>query len=103
MPQIKLFSQNELRGAAEHSEAGGIALHVWEPPEAFRRLSHPTFRRASLWGHLFCKDSVELVRLAKRFGVRKVYIHRQRVRAQHVDLCGKPLERAIEAAKVMDE
>lgn len=49
--------------------------------------------------HLFDQDKARLVRTAKRFGVRVILVEREGTHQQHIDLCGKPLERALELAK----
>ena len=94
---MKLFRAMELREALEWAEAGGIALHFGlHQGTAQARLW--CFRNAPTSAHLFCRDSVRLCELAEHWGVRRVSIHYEGTHKQHVDLCGRPLCKAIRAA-----
>ncbi len=87
--------------ARAYAIEGGQALHVWRPPSTGWSSNDPAvFRRAASagrpWAHLFDLDRDRLRRTAWRLGVRRVVLHGgRRGRPVHVDLCGKPLERAI--------
>jgi hypothetical protein len=48
------------------------------------------------------KDKTRLIATAKRFGVRVIKVERDGQPGQHIDLCGKPLERAQNLAKQED-
>lgn len=90
--------------AMDHADEGGIALHVWKPPRHNGRSTWPggrvpdCFARSRSWAHLFCRDAKTLNRIARRLGVRKIIVSRPGRRGQHVDLCGRPLQRAVEEA-----
>ena len=57
------------------------------------------FRKSKFWwGHLIGNDAEQLIKTAKRLGVRKIVIGREGRPGQHVDLCGAPLDRAIKEA-----
>jgi hypothetical protein len=94
---INMIDNAELRRRLKENDRnplmpGEIAvLHVWTPGEFERSRAPIAFRGSRMWGHLFGDDADELVRLAKIFGVRRPFVHRQGKRGQHVDLCGRPL------------
>lgn len=46
-------------------------------------------------GHLFDRDEDRLRRTAAALGVKVVYVDRRGEAAQHIDLCGWPLQRAL--------
>lgn len=97
------------RQAIEHAESGGMALHVWKPSRShgvsiFPGHEIPTvFKIHDKWGHLLCRDTDRLIATAKRLGIRMVVISKRGKRGQHVDLCGKPLEKAIVEAKKSEQ
>lgn len=93
---MKLFIQNQVREALEHAQAGGQALHVYA---AIAGMDAPAcFRASQQWAHLFDYDRERLVQTARQLGVRVVVVHHEGLRGQHVDLCGRPLQRAIAAS-----
>jgi len=95
---MKRFEHREVKAALAHAAAGGQALHVWDPgPNAAQIYpkAPKIFLRHRPWAHLFDRDVERLKATARRLGIRRVYIDRRGDRGQHVDLCGKPLDRAI--------
>ena len=93
---MKLFQQREVREAIAHAESGGQALHLhWS---VGGDNAPACFKKHRQWGHLIDHDLKRLKATARRLGVRKIAIDRLGARGQHVDLCGKPLERAIAKA-----
>lgn len=101
---MKLFDDREsttrfraevISAAYKHADAGGQALHVWDPGPNGWPGAPACFMRTRPWGHLIDADEERLTKTAKKFGVRVVVIGRPGRRGQHVDLCGKPLEKAI--------
>lgn len=80
----------------DYADAGGQALHVWQGnwPGPKPRC----FVNGREWGHLIDRDHARLVATARRLGVHVVCVSRPGERGQHIDLCGRPLERAIEEA-----
>lgn len=90
---MKRFEHREVREAIAHAEAGGQALHVWPADPRFPAPS--VFRRSRFWGHLIDHDHARLVETARELGVRVIKVGRLGERGQHIDLCGKPLERAL--------
>ena len=57
------------------------------------------FARSETFAHLLDYDHDRLVATARRLGVRVIKVDRQGRRGQHIDLCGRPLERAISEAE----
>ena len=93
---MKLFKYREIREAYAYVREGGQALHV--QPNSFAYKDIPIcFKKSKQWGHLFDQDKERLVKTAKRLGVRVIKVENAGdEKRQHIDLCGKPLERAIE-------
>jgi hypothetical protein len=89
---------SNIREAIQHAESGGISLHVWKHPRGYPHDIPKCFEQSESWGHLFCQKIELLERVARRFGVRNVVVSKIGKLRQHVDLCGKPLEKAIEAS-----
>lgn len=87
---MKRFEMSQLRAALNYAMDGGQALHVHTMNQG-----HPLFERYPLIGHLFDQDKKRLVHLARRLGVRVIKIEHEGTPKQHIDLCGKPFERAI--------
>ena len=64
---------------------------------AHRRADTPKcFKGRQEIAHLFDQDKTRLIATVKRLGVRVVKVEREGEEGQHIDLCGKPLERAQE-------
>ena len=95
---MKRFSQSEIREALAHAAGGGQALHLHRVIPC-RRHAPRCFVQAVDRGediaHLFDQDAERLVETALRLGVRVTYIHHRGQPAQHIDLCGGPLRRAM--------
>ena len=99
---MRLFAHRQIREAKAHAAAGGQALHLWSPGRGGYPGAPPVFNRiaaaGSPWAHLFDQDRPRLVRTARQLGVRIVVVANQGEPGQHVDLCGRPLEKAIAQA-----
>ena len=93
---MKLFLCDELREAIEFSASGEQALHVFNarPPADAPKC----FRMGCWFAHLFDQDLKALKATARRLGIRKVFVHHEGEKSQHVDLCGKPLAEAVFSA-----
>lgn len=93
---MKLFQHREVLEAYKYVADGGQALHVWAPlggkwpgaPKCFLKSNKQ-------WGHLMDLDEERLVETAKRLGVKVIKVAQCGRRSQHINLCGKPLEKAI--------
>lgn len=95
---MKKFSFRDIEAAVSHAADGHQALHLhgvivdWESaPECFR----VAVSNNNVIGHLFDQDAARLISTAKRLGVRVVYVDSAGTPFQHIDLCRKPLERAV--------
>lgn len=97
---MRYFTTLEIREAQDYADAGGQALHTHQII-VNRRKSPKCFLDAVERGediaHLFDRDAARLRRTATELGVRIVLIEREGERGQHVDLCGKPLRKALES------
>lgn len=97
---IKVFQERQIREAWDWVGAGGQALHLMSGRFAYLRDDTPAcFRGRNQIAHLFDRDRDRLQRTARKLGVRKILVEREGdpVR-QHIDLCGKPLDRALAMA-----
>lgn len=96
------FSQNELKAAVQFAASGGQALHCHR---ILRRGAPSCFISAIKSGqeiaHLFDQDVDRLVATARELGVRVVVVEKRGTSKQHVDLCGKPLQKALQ--RIADE
>ena len=90
----------KIREARDHAAAGGQALHMMTGQWAKGWGGPRCFRRAKEFAHLFDQDRTRLEATARRLGVRRIVVSKPGTPSQHIDLCGRPLERAkAEAAK----
>ncbi|AHF94593.1 hypothetical protein OPIT5_29380 [Opitutaceae bacterium TAV5] len=97
---IRIFQQHEIHAALEHATSGGQALHLMSGRWAYLRPDTPgCFKGRREIAHLFDQDKARLVATARRLGVRVILIERPGTQRQHIDLCGRPLERAKQEAK----
>lgn len=87
---MKRFEQNEIREAVRFAQDGGQAFHV----HRINMVGHRLFRRYPEIAHLFDQNLFRLALTARKLGVRVVVVEKQGTPRQHVDLCGKPFERA---------
>lgn len=85
--------------AIADAENGGQALftHVWGMASGPK-----CFHGARVIGKLFDQNTRRLEETANALGVRRVKIDRRGHAWQHVDLVGKPLERAIARAEKVE-
>jgi len=95
MTTMKLFGMRNLNHAIEYARSGGQALHVMDHSGGVYRDAPECFRRTKMFAHLFDQDLARLTRTARRLGVRIVKVSREGQPGQHVDLCGRPMRRAI--------
>src|SRR3990172_9962110 len=90
---MKRFEMKQIFEAKAYSKQGGQALHIHN-----MNIGHPMFKRYPVIAHLFDADKTRLIATAKRLGVRVIKIGREGEDGQHIDLCGKPFERACKEA-----
>ncbi|MCB1714259.1 MAG: hypothetical protein KDK05_03895 [Candidatus Competibacteraceae bacterium] len=91
---MKIFEMMDLQSAYQHAQEGGQALHLHTLNQG-----HRLFKRYPVIAHLLDQDVERLRKTAKSLGVRVIKIEHEGTRKQHIDLCGKPLERARELAE----
>jgi hypothetical protein len=92
---MRQFAQRQLHEALAHAQSGGQALHMMSGSFAYLRADTPNcFKGRREIAHLFDQDRERLVTTARRLGVRVIKVEREGTLRQHIDLCGKPLERA---------
>lgn len=94
-----------IREAREYAAGGDLALHVWQPPSEGWANAPQVFTREAAarrpWAHLMGIRRNLLATTARKLGVRRVVFH-GRMSADgvlHVDLCGRPLTKAIALCK----
>lgn len=93
--KMKLFQERQIRKAYEFAVAGEQALHVFSDPGLYPR-APAVFKKSKQAAHLFDQNMIRLTVTAKQLGVRVIKVSCEGTKKQHVDLCGKPLKRAIE-------
>jgi len=92
---MRLFTQYELPAALVYVQEGNQALHLFywfADPKAPK-----PFRSGGQFGHLLDQDEQRLVATARSLGVRVIKVAKTKNRPlwQHIDLVGRPLQRAI--------
>jgi hypothetical protein len=90
---MKLF--RNVREAKAWAAAGGQALHVYRAMPSQFPSAPMVFKRYREWAHLFDQDAARLEKTARSLGVKVIKIDRPDSPGQHIDLCGRPLERAM--------
>jgi len=90
---MKQFDSRNVLKAIQYALDGGQSLHIWRGEWPDPKPS--CFVNGQLWGHLIDQDVARLITTAKRLGVRNIVVANRGRRTQHVDLCGKPLTRAV--------
>lgn len=99
-PLFCVFEQRQIREAYQFAADGNQALHLMDGRFAYLRDDTPIcFKNRRQLAHLFDQNKDRLIRTARRFGVRVIRVEREGTHQQHIDLCGKPLDRALELAK----
>ena len=93
---MKRFGEHELKAALAEAKAGGQALHEVGQWATVRPGCPAVFKRGTGIAHLFDQDVDRLVLTAKGLGVRVIKVERAGKEGQHIDLCGKPLDRALD-------
>ena len=95
---IRVFQQSEIHDArafaAQSDDNVAVHLHrmlIPTAPACFVR----DIRAGKPIAHVFCRNVTLLQQLARRLGVRIVKIDRPATASQHVDLCGRPLEKLL--------
>lgn len=93
---MKVFQQRDIASAYAHARDGGQALHLMDGSFAYLRSDTPAcFKGRGVIAHLFDQDKARLIATARRLGVRIIRVEHGSTHKQHIDLCGKPLARAM--------
>lgn len=92
---MRIFHQNRIREAVAYARGGGQALHLHRlltprAPACFVK----AVERGETIAHLFDMDLERLKVTAHELGVKVIVVEHEGTIWQHVDLCGKPLEKA---------
>jgi len=95
---MKLFEENQIFEAYQFAAEGGQALHLFSDPGVYPG-APAVFKKSREAAHLLDQDRERLIETAKQFGVRVIKVDRKGTPKQHIDLCGRPLKRAIEIAE----
>lgn len=95
---MKLFSEKELFEAYEYAEQGGQALHLFWSPGVYPG-APKVFKKHKIAGHLFDRDRERLINTARKLGVRVIKVSHEGTKKQHIDLCGKPLQKAVDKSE----
>jgi len=95
---MKVFQMREMREAIRFACEGGQAIHLHNINHG-----HPLFARYPQIAHLFDQNKSRLISTARKLGVRVIKVEYDGKEAQHIDLCGKPLERALCATEQRNE
>ena len=96
---MKEFEEMKIREARVYAESGGQALHLFSHPGIYPGAPQ-CFKRVDIAAHLFDQDVERLKETVRKLGVRVIVVSCSGTMNQHVDLCGKPLEKA---RKMCDE
>ena len=94
---MKTFQERQLMEAYTYAKEGGQALHLFSDPGVYPGAPN-CFKRSREAAHLFDYNTGRLIATARRLGVRVIKIGRKGSPGQHIDLCGRPLQRAKEEA-----
>ena len=90
---FKYFEVQRIRQAIKHADNGGQALLV--PEYECHWPNAPKCFQGHRYGYLFDRDVRRLKATASTLGVRVIKVDKPGQPGQHVNLCGKPLQRAI--------
>lgn len=100
---MRIYQQREVVQAMEYAAEGGQALHLMSGSYAYLRKDTPNcFKGRSVIAHLFDRDKERLMSTARKLGVKVIKVEREGEQGQHIDLCGRPLERAKAMADQLD-
>lgn len=87
---MKRFDMMQIHEAIQYARSGEQALHLHSITAG-----HPLFSRYSQIAHLFDQNKDRLCKTARDLGVKVIKVERSGTDRQHVDLCGKPLQKAL--------
>ncbi len=88
-----------LHQAVEYAAAGHQGLHPYASEPRRYPNAPKCFRTTDRWAYLFDQDLARLKMTARHLGIHKIVVDHIGDRYQHVDLCGMPLQKAIDLCK----
>ena len=95
---IVLFPGLRTQAAIDAIMAGGQVLEEWDKSYTYGP-GAPTCFRGKNFVKLYDNDTDRLMATARRLGVRVIHVDRRgEPGAQHIDLVGQPMRRAIREA-----
>lgn len=100
---MREFKMREIKETIAYAEAGGQPLHLMDHSGGRYPNAPGCFRSLPLSMSIRWANSGVLVATARAFGVRAIKVSREGQEGQHIDLCGKPLEKAKERARKEEE
>jgi len=89
------LEDKQILDAYKFTASGGGALHLFHDPGVYPG-APPVFKKSREAAHLLDQDLQRLREIAKALGVRVIKVSYEGTPKQHIDLCGRPLKRAIE-------
>lgn len=100
---MKAFECREIEEAIAYAEAGGQALHLHQIIVDYQKAPRcfvDAVERGEDIAHLFDRDRMRLRRTAMGLGVNTLCLEHPNTSNQHIDLCGKPLQRAMRQCRL---
>lgn len=94
---MKLFRRNQTREAIRFSKEGGQSLQPFIKTLVFCGGRGDFFKHPQRAARLFDQNTARLITTIRKFGINTIHVHLVGTDKQHVDLTGKPLERAMRA------
>lgn len=100
---MKRFEMRQLEQAVAYALTGGQALHVCPSAPFVTAAAPKVFRDSEQFAHLFDQNRRRLIETARGLGVRVIKLERGFTPRQHIDLCGKPLQKALQRCENAQE
>lgn len=96
--EMKAFALRDVEEAIVYAKKGYQALHLHNiiVTNGAPRCFVAAINRGEPIAHLFDLNLTRLKKTAKELGVNIVFVDKEGTSNQHVDLCGKPLKKAIQ-------
>lgn len=102
---MRAYTTMQVDEAVAYAAAGGVALHLHTiivHRDRAPRCFVAAVDRGEWIAHLFGQNEHELRAIATQLGVRVIVVERRGKPGQHIDLCGRPLRRAIDLCENAD-
>lgn len=92
-----------LHRAVEYAADGHQGLYPYASEPRRYPNAPKCFRVTDKWAYLFDQDLIRLKITARQLGIRKIVVDHLGDRYQHIDLCGMPLQKALEICAQREE